>query len=48
MATINVEALAGSQVRGDNELAFIETGIGVKGDSHGDTAKKNSSLGRPC
>jgi transcriptional regulator with XRE-family HTH domain len=44
---IDVEALAASQVRGDNELAFIETGIGIKRrDSHGDTTKKNSGNGR--
>jgi transcriptional regulator with XRE-family HTH domain len=45
-ATIDVGALAGSQVRGDNELAFIETGIGIKErDSHGDTTKKNYGSG---
>jgi transcriptional regulator with XRE-family HTH domain len=46
-ATIDVGALAGSQVRGGNELAFIETGIGMKGRaSHGDTTKKDSDNGR--
>ena len=45
-ATIDVGALLGSQVRSD-ELAFIETGIGIKGrGSHGDTTKKNSGNGR--
>ena len=45
-ATIDVGALAGSQVRGDNELAFIETGIGMKGrGSHGDTTTKDSGAG---
>jgi transcriptional regulator with XRE-family HTH domain len=44
---IDVEALAGSQLRGAKELAFIETAIGVKGrDSHGDTKTKNSGTGR--
>jgi hypothetical protein len=43
---IDVEALAGTQLRGDNELTFIETAIGVKGrDSDGDTTTKNSSNG---
>jgi transcriptional regulator with XRE-family HTH domain len=44
---IDVEALAGSQLRGDKELAFIETAIGMKGrNSHGDTTTKNSRAGR--
>jgi transcriptional regulator with XRE-family HTH domain len=46
-ATIDIEALAGSQVRGESELAFIETGIGIeRRHTHGDTTKKNSSNGR--
>ena len=41
---VNVEALAGTRVRGKNELVFIETGIGMKGkEPHGDTAAKNPS-----
>ncbi len=34
----DLKTLAGSQVRGEDELAFIETAIGAKGGkSHGDT-----------
>ena len=44
--SIDIEALAGSQVRGRNELAFIETAIGTKTrDSHGDKTKKNPGDG---
>jgi transcriptional regulator with XRE-family HTH domain len=44
---IDVKALAGNQVRGADELAFITTGIGGKGTEHGDnTKKKNSGNGR--
>jgi DNA-binding XRE family transcriptional regulator len=46
-ATVDIGVLASSQIRSDNELAFIEAGIGIKGrDSHGDTTKKNSGNGR--
>lgn len=44
---IDVKALAGTQIRGDDELAFITTGIAGKGTEHGDnTKKKNSGNGR--
>ena len=34
---VDVEALAGSQIRGENELAFIENAIGLRGrDLNGD------------
>ena len=42
--SIEVEALVGSQARDKNELAFIETGIGIKGRSgygYGRKATKN-------
>ena len=39
----DLKTLAGSQVRGENELAFIETAIGIEGvKSHGDTKEQNS------
>lgn len=42
LGTVDVEALAGSQVRGVNELAFIENAIGLKGrGSNGNTATEN-------
>ena len=36
-SAVDVEALAGSQIRGENERAFIENAIGLKGrDLNGD------------
>jgi transcriptional regulator with XRE-family HTH domain len=44
---VDVRAMLRRQVRGENERAFIETAIGIKGKgSHGDTKKKNSGNGR--
>jgi len=44
LASVDVETLAGAKVRGQNELAFIETAIGIKGRSpHGNTATKDRS-----
>lgn len=41
-APVNIEALAAPQVRGKDELAFIQTAIGIKGGKpNGHTAKKN-------
>jgi DNA-binding XRE family transcriptional regulator len=43
---INIETLAGGQVRGENELAFIENAIGMKArDSRGNSTTKNSGIG---
>jgi DNA-binding XRE family transcriptional regulator len=43
---IDLKTLAGSQVRGENELAFIETAIGIRGGSaHGNTTKEDSDNG---
>ncbi|MGA2593300.1 MAG: helix-turn-helix transcriptional regulator [Bryobacteraceae bacterium] len=44
-STTNIEALAGPQVRDEEELAFIQTGIKGR-SSYGDTTKKNSGDGR--
>jgi|SRR5579883_6448 len=42
-AAVDIGKLAGSQIRGEQELAFIQTAIGIKRrDSNGDTTKKNS------
>lgn len=39
---LDFAALVGKQVRGENELAFIKTAIGIKdGGSHGNTKKKD-------
>jgi len=45
--TVDVKAMAGEQVRGENELAFIATGIGIKKKErpHGDAQKKNRGDG---
>ena len=45
---VDVKAMAGQQVRGENELAFISSGIGIKNEErpHGDTKKKNRGNGR--
>ena len=35
---VDVKAMVGQQLRGDNELEFIQSGIGIKhGGSHGNT-----------
>jgi transcriptional regulator with XRE-family HTH domain len=46
--TVDVKAIAGQQIRGDNELAFITAGIGMKNEErpHGNTKKKNRGNGR--
>jgi transcriptional regulator with XRE-family HTH domain len=42
LGSVDVEALAGSQVRGEKELAFIETAIGMKRrGSHGNKTTEN-------
>ncbi len=42
---VDVKAIAGQQIRGDNELAFITTGIGMKREerSHGDSKKNGNT-----
>jgi transcriptional regulator with XRE-family HTH domain len=43
---VDVKAMAGDQVRGDDELAFITTGIGIQQETtNGDTKKKDRSDG---
>jgi len=43
----DLEERARQQVRGEDELAFIRTGIGLKEeDAHGHTEEKNSTIGR--
>jgi transcriptional regulator with XRE-family HTH domain len=44
---LDVKAMAGQQVRGENELAFISSGISFKNEEkpHGDTKKKNRGNG---
>lgn len=43
---VDVKAMAGQQIRGENELAFITTGIGIKGENpNGDTKKKDRGDG---
>lgn len=43
----DIAAMAGSQVRGANELAFIQNGIGINDrGSHGDTETQNTGDGR--
>ena len=45
-ATVDIEALAGSQVHGSRELAFIQTAIGIKRrGAHGNKTKKDPSNG---
>jgi transcriptional regulator with XRE-family HTH domain len=45
---LDVKAMAGQQVRGENELAFISSGISFKNEEkpHGDTKKKDRGNGR--
>ena len=45
---VDVRALAGSQVRGDKELAFITSGIGIKSEEgpHANTQTKNRNDSR--
>jgi transcriptional regulator with XRE-family HTH domain len=44
---IDIGVLAASQARGDSELAFFETGIGIeRRDPNGDTTKENPGDGR--
>lgn len=45
--TVDVKTIAGQQIHGDKELAFIATGIGIKKEesSHDDTKKKNRGNG---
>lgn len=46
-ATVDIKALAGSQVHGSRELAFIQTAIGIRRKgAHGNKAEKDSSDGR--
>jgi transcriptional regulator with XRE-family HTH domain len=46
-APIDLKKLAGTQVRGEDELAFIQTAIGAEGaKSHGDTKNQNPDDGR--
>jgi transcriptional regulator with XRE-family HTH domain len=48
LGAVDVEAMAGQQVRGAKELAFITTGIGMTNEEKldGDTKKKNRSTRR--
>jgi DNA-binding XRE family transcriptional regulator len=46
-AAIDLKTIAGSQLHGSNEFAFVQTGIGIKGkESHGNTTEENSGNGR--
>src|SRR5262245_10169498 len=46
LEVIDVKAMAGQQIRGEKELAFITTGIGIKEeDPNGDTKTKDRSDG---
>jgi len=46
--SVDLNAMAAQQVRGESELAFISSGIGLKHEEkpHGDTKEKDRSDGR--